>query len=339
MTKAIFRKAVRGWALAALSVSIVAGSPGLTRALDIDSDSKDEYTTYRPSEGNWYVLSSAATLGLSYQWGLPGDYPAAGKFRSSSIGEFGVWRPTDGVWYLRFNSSPLVYDTAAAYQWGLPGDSPQPCDYNGDGRTDLTVFRSSDGTWYQRNSTTVVGTTYATASSQQWGLPGDTPIAADYDGDGKCDYTVWRAGNWFIVLSGQSNPVGVGIPWGTTGDVLVPGDYDGDTIMDFAVYRETAAEGPLWVIRLSGSLSNLATFAKSYQWGLPGDQAVPGDYDGDSQTDIAVYRPSTGVWYVRTSSSNYASATSQQWGLPEDISFGTRRAVDPAVSASARRRR
>jgi hypothetical protein len=34
-------------------------------------------------------------------------------------------------------------------------------------------------------------------------------------------------------------------------------------------------------------------------WGLPGDLPVPGDYNGDGTTDVAVYRPSTGTWLVK----------------------------------------
>ena len=43
---------------------------------------------------------------------------------------------------------------------------------------------------------------------------------------------------------------------------------------------------------------------------------MPGDYDGDGQTDSAVWRPTNGTWYIRRSSDG--SVSIEQWGASGD---------------------
>lgn len=66
---------------------------------------------------------------------------------------------------------------------------------------------------------------------------------------------------------------------------------------DLAVWRPST--GYWYVLGGQGSAQTQA------QWGGSGDNAVPGDYDGDGKTDFSVFRRATGFWYISYSSNGY----------------------------------
>ena len=85
-----------------------------------------------------------------------------------------------------------------------------------------------------------------------------------------------------------------------------PGDMTGDAQADYALFRPST--GVNWVLD-SKTGSNSA-----YRFGATGDAPVPGDYDRDGKTDIAVFRG--GTWYVlRSSDLSYFAAS---FGLAGD---------------------
>ncbi len=61
-------------------------------------------------------------------------------------------------------------------------------------------------------------------------------------------------------------------------------------------------EGGGWYLRDEGPVF----------WGLLGDVPVPGDYDGDGTTDIAVWRPEGGGWHR-------PDEPVSLWGRPTDV--------------------
>ena len=134
---------------------------------------------------------------------------------------------------------------------------------------------------------------------------------ADFDGDRRTDYSVFRTtdNTWYI--NNSSNNSFSFTQFGLTGDVFTPGDYDGDGKADISVWRNT--NGVFFVLRSSNNT------VQAYQFGTNGDEPVARDYDGDSRTDFAVVRRTGGqmIWYVNNSAGN--TFRIEQFGLDSDI--------------------
>ncbi|WP_434425474.1 S8 family serine peptidase [Nannocystis pusilla] len=266
------------------------------RNSDFDGDGKDDFVSWRPEDGTWYLLFSATGQTASYQWGQLGDIPVPANMTGDARAEIVVFRPGDGTWHVRPWDAPSYW-----LSYGLLGDIPVPMDHDGDGYASPAVFRQAivNGTalsrWYIRTSAT-------TSITFDWGEQGDIPLTGDFDQDGRDDFAIYRGntGTWWIYpWTGQWFTKG----WGVRGDIpLVDRVAGRDQI---AVWRPS--NGTFYRMNLQTNATNAT------QWGAAGDLPRLADTDGDGTSERIYYHPETGAWY------NFDRWTGVLWGLPNDV--------------------
>ena len=115
---------------------------------------------------------------------------------------------------------------------------------------------------------------------QTWGTSGDDPrMVGDYDGDGRDDFTIYRAGTGgnssiYFILQSTSGTVRAEL-WGAGDDFpqSVP-DYDGDGKTDLAVYRPSTGFFRKFSTTVSFDVDN---------WGTASDFEQALDYEGEAK--------------------------------------------------------
>ena len=204
----------------------------------------------------WNFRLSSSGQFISRYWGFRGDRTAVADYNGDGQDEMGIYR--NGSWFLLHLDGKVE-----VFFWGQQNDIPVPADYDGDGRDDIAIWRPSSGNWWILNSGFSSGRTSAQLLLQQWGLPGDIPLPADFDSDGISELCVWRPGNgtWYIKNTRtQDSEI---TQWGLANDIPILGDFNGDGLNDFTVWRPSTA---IWYHHhRNGNTS-------AFQWGLPLDK-------------------------------------------------------------------
>ncbi|WP_309055852.1 hypothetical protein, partial [Streptomyces sp.] len=229
--------------IAALAVAATVGT-GMLTALPASAEVEDTASSigwYRPSDGSFHLNDAVAADDASdraFVYGPAGDgtlTAVSGDWDGDRASSVGWYRPSDGSWHLT-NATTSGATTHYAFVYGPAGDAsvtPVVGDWDGDGKDSVGWYRPGDGSWHLTNAMTSGASTH---HAFVYGPAGDasvTPVAGDWDADGKDSVGWYRPGDgsWHLTNKRDTpSSSDVALVSGPAGDATVQpvvGDWDG----------------------------------------------------------------------------------------------------------------
>lgn len=195
--------------------------------------------------------------------------------------------------------------------------------FNTDGAVDIGLYDATHGDWFVAMST---GTSFTASTSGwlgTWGASATafTRLSGDFNADGKTDIGLYEQayGRWYVALNQGATFVQSGVywkdNWGTSSTgafAALTGDYNGDGYADVCLY--TASDGAWFVALSNGAAFTPASYAWLPSWGAS-SVFIPlaGDFTGDGKTDVALYDPVHGDWFVAVSTGSGFTPAAYGW--------------------------
>ncbi|MFQ3581483.1 MAG: DUF4394 domain-containing protein [Chloracidobacterium sp.] len=172
--------------------------------------------------------------------------------------------------------------------------------------TKIGVYRSTTATAFVRNTNTSGPADAAFA----YGLPGDIPIAGDWDGDGVDTIGVFRPSTAQFLLKNTNTPgpADVAFNYGAPGDLPVVGDWTGKGFDSVGVFRNG-----VFFLRDSNTAGPAD---RAVNYGQATDLPVVGDWDGDGKTSVGVFR--NGEFFLKNTNTSGVADFAFRYGLPGD---------------------
>ena len=176
-------------------------------------------------------------------------------------------------------------------------------DYNGDSYSDAALYSpntsSNQGSWLVQTTSQVPATPVPPAF---WLTSGTTfgpaanvvPFQGDFNGDGLTDLAYYNlsTATWYMDESkGWSLPSRLATPRTPMFRSVGYFDFNSNLPEEAAIYTIVNGQGT-WSINTGNAGVRTVAF------GSAGDIPVPGDYTGVGYDEVAVYRPSTGQFFV-----------------------------------------